>query len=114
MECPNCYEEVDRVLEPPIVCIPRSFLPSFEDDDEQIDWHVPGQGYPGKETFMVLRFDDESIFVRHWETSDQPICYRCWAGHVWPALQNYLDNKPKQLKLNGWKDPVWIESDTAP
>ena len=109
LECPCCYEEVDRLLMQPIVCIPRRDIPSFEDGDDHIDWHAPGQGFPGKDRYDVLRSDERTIYARPWECTDLAICYRCWAGHTIPAIESYLFNKPPQLKLNGWRQPEWIE-----
>lgn len=109
-ECPRCYEEVDRLLEPPIVRIPRSALPGFDEGDRQVDWHAPGQGFPGTDAYDVLRYDDSAVYARPWECTGDPLCYRCWNGHIIPALAHYLDNKPPELKLRGWAEPEWIEA----
>lgn len=109
-ECPLCGDAFAVLHEPPLVVVPRSFVPSYEEGDEAIEWHVPGQGYPGTETFYVRKVLDDELVVKHWENPDKPICWRCWAGHVWPALQPHLHNKPRQLELHGWRKPEWIDS----
>lgn len=109
LECPCCGEEYPRLLLPPIVCIPRADVPSFEPGDHQVRWCAPGQGFPGTDPYDVLRSDDTTIYARPWECTDAALCYRCWAGHTFPAIVPYLYNKPPELKLNGWRQPEWIE-----
>jgi len=107
--CPYCGAEVDRVLEPPIVRVPRAQLPTYDDGDDRVLWHAPGQAFPGGDWYDVLRADDAAVYARPWECSNDPLCVRCWAGSVIPAIEHYLDNKPAQLRLNGWRAPEWIE-----
>jgi hypothetical protein len=108
-ECPLCGESFPVLHAPPLVVIPRSFVPGYEDGDGQVEWHVPGQGFPGKETFIVHKELEDELVAEHWENAGEPICWRCWAGHVWPALALHLHNKPRQLQLNGYRKPEWTE-----
>lgn len=110
-ECTSCGEEAPRLLHPPIVRIPRGQLPRFDDGDPSVDWHAPGQGFPGTDAYDVLRYDDMAVYAIPYECSaDDALCYRCYAGATIPAIVHYLDNKPTELKLDGWRQAEWIEA----
>lgn len=110
MECSCCGEEVPRLLDPPVVRIPRSQLPRFDEGDAAVDWHAPGQAFPGTDAYDVLRFDEMAVYAMPYECRDDwRLCYVCYVGHTIPAIVNYLDNKPRELKFNGWRQPEWIE-----
>ena len=104
--CPECEEWSDRLFEPPVLKVLDSQVKCGSDalPGEVIRWHAPASGYPGTEPFTVIGrtgFLDDFLLLRPPETYDEPICWLCWEGRLWPALHPYLDNQPSEFVLNG-------------
>lgn len=114
--CRNCEEETDRLIESPkLLILSGTNQCRYRPDEGELDWHAPGQGYPGTHRFTVLEVRLDGYIARPEDACDQPMCAACWAGQLWPALFPYLTNKPADLRLNGWRPPEWIApSPSAP
>ena len=108
MICSYC-EETRQTYEPPLLRVPLRDLPHVE-VGAVVDWHVPGSAYPGTEPFTVYQIEDYDAILLPPETSpDEELCYLCFAGRLWPALHQYVCNKPLGLQFNGWLDPTWAD-----
>ena len=115
MECSYCGNEVATVYEPPLLRVPLFELPQELEIGRVVWWHAPGQGYPGKDPFTVVAIEDyDAVLLPPETSSDERLCYLCFAGRMWPALHRYCCNKPDGLRFNGWLDPIWeVEASPA-
>lgn len=110
VECPSCGNEVRRVFEPPRIRVMRRQLGRQADEaceGDTVNWHAPGQGYPGSNPFEVVAVEERDLIIRPYDAPSEPCCMGCWTGCVWPALHPYLDNKPRGLMLRDWRNPIW-------
>lgn len=111
--CDYCGEQTDRLYNPPLLSVPVSELrdsggPILEGDT--IWWHAPGSAYGGKEPFEVIAIEGIEVTLRPPETSDRPVCWLCYAGALWPALFQWVANKPDEFEFRGYHDPTWKET----
>ena len=106
--CAYCEEKSNRLFEPPLLK-PDDWQVEVEDRGGAcLWWHVPGQAFPGKDQFHTLLVDGQE-YLRPYETPDEPICWECFDGAVWPAARNFCVNLPAQIKFNGYKKPEWVD-----
>lgn len=109
--CVHCEEQSDRLFDAPLLSVPMYKLRDAEgwiEGGETIWWHAPGSFYPGREPFEVIEDDDGTVTLLPPETSNEPMCWTCWNGRLWPALHRWVANKPVEFELSEYKDPVWI------
>lgn len=108
MECPNCEEEAVRLIEPALLRLPIDM--SGKCDGETVRWKEPGAF---SLTSFIVTIKNSEPLVHVWDANTEPMCHRCFNHAVWPDLYPYIANKPSQLILDGWHEPIWQESAVA-
>lgn len=120
-ECANCYEEADRLFDPPcyqvarsevtperphlVVGVPMDYVPGAS------VWWKPDPRVPADLCDVIDGVDDGSadLILRWYEWSGEPICWSCYGQNVPPGCERWLCNKPVQIVLKGWGLPEWEE-----
>ena len=110
-KCAYCGDEPDRLFDPPWLQ-PPDWYEVEEHRPGYAWWHVPGQGYPGKDLYRVVEKNNQR-YLRGYETPDEPICWLCFDGHTPPAERDYLVNRPVEIQFNGWEQPSWTDSQSS-
>lgn len=105
-ECSNCYEMAERLVTPAYFLLPKIDL-SEACEGDIIEAVVDGGR--GKTIICRVVIIDKDPFLRVVDSRDDPVCVKCYTHAVWPSLYPFLQGKPKQIKLDGWADPEWVE-----
>jgi len=112
--CAYCKEESDRLFTPPLIAPPDWGKVTEREIDRDGTWAwwrcpVDDRSYSGKELFEIITLEDGTEYLRPYESPNEPICWECFCGQLWPALQRYTMNWPPQFKRDGWKMAEWVE-----
>lgn len=105
MECPNCEEQTDKLIDPALLRLPIDL--SEKCDGETVFWKEPG-AYSPTEFTVVWRNDEPLAYVS--DAKCEPLCPGCFNHGVWPKLHPFIANKPPEIILDGFCNAVWQEA----
>lgn len=111
-KCDSCERLTVRLLNAPLVRIPaREVKPSGIRYD--LVWFEDSRVVPAS-LYEVIEDDGDWLICLAPEASrNGHYCWKCFDGHLWPNLRDYVLNLPREIVYNPahpWWSPKWISA----
>jgi hypothetical protein len=109
--CNYCDRLSVRLLNAPLVKIPSSGVDDYHFRLDDVVWFRDNDYAPPSMFEVVEGGNDEFLICLAPEAHrDRKYCFKCFDGHLWPSLRQFVINMPREMTYNPdhpWWTPKW-------